>query len=94
MTKIALITGSSRGLGKSSGLNLAKKGVDVIVTYHRNAEEAKNVVAESVLARLSLVVGNTFPNSSGSRFDKDSFSGLALTLLVIVHRLLLLLLSI
>jgi NAD(P)-dependent dehydrogenase (short-subunit alcohol dehydrogenase family) len=46
MIKIALVTGSSRGLGKSTALNLAKKGVDVIVTYHRNAEEAKNVVAE------------------------------------------------
>ena len=46
MTKIALVTGSSRGLGKSTALHLAKKGVDVIVTYHRNAEEAKNVVAE------------------------------------------------
>lgn len=46
MTKIALVTGSSRGLGKSTALNLAKKGVAVIVTYHRNAEEAKNVVAE------------------------------------------------
>jgi NAD(P)-dependent dehydrogenase (short-subunit alcohol dehydrogenase family) len=44
--KIALITGSSRGLGKSTALNLAKKGVDAIVTYHRNAEEAANVVAE------------------------------------------------
>lgn len=46
MTKIALVTGASRGLGKSTALNLAKKGVDVIVTYHRNAEFAKNVVAE------------------------------------------------
>lgn len=46
MTKIALVTGSSRGLGKSTALNLAKKGVDVIVTYHRNAEEAAKVVAE------------------------------------------------
>jgi NAD(P)-dependent dehydrogenase (short-subunit alcohol dehydrogenase family) len=44
--KIALITGSSRGLGKSTALNLAKKGVDTIVTYHRNGEEAANVVAE------------------------------------------------
>jgi NAD(P)-dependent dehydrogenase (short-subunit alcohol dehydrogenase family) len=46
MNKIALITGSSRGLGKSTALNLAKKGVDVIVTYHSNAEEAAKVVAE------------------------------------------------
>jgi NAD(P)-dependent dehydrogenase (short-subunit alcohol dehydrogenase family) len=27
-SKIALVTGSSRGLGKSTALNLAKKGVD------------------------------------------------------------------
>lgn len=46
MTKIALVTGSSRGLGKSTALNLVKKGIDIIVTYHRNIEEAKNVVAE------------------------------------------------
>jgi NAD(P)-dependent dehydrogenase (short-subunit alcohol dehydrogenase family) len=44
--KISLVTGSSRGLGKSTALNLAKKGVDVIVTYHSNAEEAAKVVAE------------------------------------------------
>jgi NAD(P)-dependent dehydrogenase (short-subunit alcohol dehydrogenase family) len=46
MRKIALVTGSSRGLGKSSAINLAKKGVDTIVTYHSNGEEAKKVVAE------------------------------------------------
>jgi NAD(P)-dependent dehydrogenase (short-subunit alcohol dehydrogenase family) len=46
MSKIAVITGSSRGLGKSTALHLAKKGVDVIVTYHSNANEAANVVAQ------------------------------------------------
>ncbi|MDX2232569.1 MAG: SDR family NAD(P)-dependent oxidoreductase [Leptolyngbyaceae cyanobacterium bins.349] len=35
-TKIALVTGSSRGLGKNTALALAKKGVDVIVTYRNN----------------------------------------------------------
>jgi NAD(P)-dependent dehydrogenase (short-subunit alcohol dehydrogenase family) len=46
MSKIAVVTGSSRGLGKSTALHLAKKGVDVIVTYYSNAEEAANVVSE------------------------------------------------
>jgi NAD(P)-dependent dehydrogenase (short-subunit alcohol dehydrogenase family) len=46
INKIAVVTGSSRGLGKSTALNLATKGVDVIVTYHSNAEEAAKVVAE------------------------------------------------
>lgn len=45
MTKIALVTGSSRGLGKSTALNLAKKKVDVIVTYRSSEAEAKSVVA-------------------------------------------------
>jgi NAD(P)-dependent dehydrogenase (short-subunit alcohol dehydrogenase family) len=43
--KIALVTGSSRGLGKNTALALARKGVDVIVTYHRNKEEAEAVVS-------------------------------------------------
>ncbi len=67
MTKIALVTGSSRGLGKSTALNLAKKGVDVIVTYYRNAESAKNVVAKieqlgakAVALQLDTVDTKTF----------------------------------
>lgn len=44
--KIALVTGSSRGLGKSTVLTLARKGVDVIVTYHSNQEEANKVVSK------------------------------------------------
>lgn len=44
-TKIALVTGSSRGLGKNTALALARKGVDVLVTYHRNEKEANSVVS-------------------------------------------------
>lgn len=44
-TKIALVTGASRGLGKNTALTLARKGVGVIVTYHSSDEEAKNVVS-------------------------------------------------
>ncbi|NQE32734.1 SDR family NAD(P)-dependent oxidoreductase [Microcoleus asticus] len=43
--KIALVTGASRGLGKNTALTLAKKGVDVIVTYNNSDEDAKNVVS-------------------------------------------------
>ncbi|MGV0996689.1 SDR family NAD(P)-dependent oxidoreductase [Empedobacter falsenii] len=44
--KIALVTGGSRGLGKNMALSLAKKGVDVVLTYNSNKEEADKVVAE------------------------------------------------
>src|ERR1700733_1987286 len=43
--KIALITGGSRGLGKNMAIALAKKGIDIILTYNSNKEEAGNVVA-------------------------------------------------
>lgn len=43
--RIALVTGSSRGLGKNTALALAKKGVGVIVTYNSSLDEAKNVVS-------------------------------------------------
>ncbi len=43
---IALITGGSRGLGKSMALQLAEKGVDVIITYRERALEADAVVQE------------------------------------------------
>lgn len=45
-TKIALITGGSRGLGRNTALHLARKGVDVIVTYRSGRAEAEGVVAE------------------------------------------------
>jgi NAD(P)-dependent dehydrogenase (short-subunit alcohol dehydrogenase family) len=45
-SKIALVTGGSRGLGKDMAQNLAKKGLDVIVTYHSQQAEAEGVVAE------------------------------------------------
>ena len=44
--KIALVTGGSRGLGKSTILHLAEKGVDGILTYHSRRDEAQKVVAE------------------------------------------------
>ncbi|WP_370901450.1 SDR family NAD(P)-dependent oxidoreductase [Chryseobacterium gossypii] len=45
-TKIALITGGSRGLGKNSALKIARNGLDVIITYRSNKEEAEAVVNE------------------------------------------------
>ena len=44
--KIALVTGGSRGLGKNMSLALAKKGIDVILTYNSNKEAAVKVVSE------------------------------------------------
>jgi enoyl-[acyl-carrier protein] reductase III len=44
--KIALITGSSRGIGRAIALRLASEGARVVVNYRRNTEEAEKVVSE------------------------------------------------
>jgi NAD(P)-dependent dehydrogenase (short-subunit alcohol dehydrogenase family) len=44
--KIALVTGGSRGLGRNMAMAIAKKGIDVMLTYHTNKEAADEVVAE------------------------------------------------
>jgi len=47
---IALVTGGSRGLGRSMALHLADRGVDVILTY-RGREDAAREVAQAISAR-------------------------------------------
>ncbi|MGO1002216.1 SDR family NAD(P)-dependent oxidoreductase [Lysobacter sp. CA196] len=46
MSKIALVTGASRGLGRNTALNIARHGGDVVLTYQRRSEDAAAVVAE------------------------------------------------
>ncbi|WP_266366797.1 SDR family NAD(P)-dependent oxidoreductase [Tellurirhabdus rosea] len=63
-SKIALVTGGSRGLGKDMALSLAGKGLDVVLTYHSKQEEAEQVVSEiqalgRQAAALRLDVGVT-----------------------------------
>jgi NAD(P)-dependent dehydrogenase (short-subunit alcohol dehydrogenase family) len=43
-TRIAIVTGGSRGLGRNTVLSLAKRGVDSIFTYNSNRAAAENVV--------------------------------------------------
>lgn len=45
-SKIALITGGSRGLGKEMALRIAEKGLDVVLTYNSKQDEAQAVVQE------------------------------------------------
>jgi NAD(P)-dependent dehydrogenase (short-subunit alcohol dehydrogenase family) len=46
LIQIALVTGASRGLGRSTALSIARCGGDVILTYQSRAEDAQAVVSE------------------------------------------------
>ena len=43
-SKIAIITGGSRGLGRSTVLSLTERGIDSIFTFNSNRAEAEKVV--------------------------------------------------
>jgi len=55
--KIALVTGSGRGIGRSIALDLAHAGADVVVNFFRNREPAEETAEKiAALGRRSLVV--------------------------------------
>jgi enoyl-[acyl-carrier protein] reductase III len=43
--KVALVTGSSRGIGKACALRLAEAGADIVVNYVTSSREAEEVAA-------------------------------------------------
>ena len=54
-SKIALITGSSRGIGAATALKLAAMGYGICVNYRRDAEAAHAVVAEAKKKGVSAI---------------------------------------
>jgi len=86
-SKIALVTGGSRGLGRDMALNIARKGMNVVLTYNSKKDEASAVVAEieklgQKAAALQLNVGDiirfdtfisNFKNVLSSTFNTEKF---------------------
>lgn len=66
--RIALITGGSRGLGRSMALQLARRGSDILLTYHHKEAEAAEVVRQ-IEASGRRAVALRFDAADSSRFD-------------------------
>ena len=45
-TKVAIIAGGGRDIGRACAIDLAKKGVNIVLTYHSSSETALSAVAE------------------------------------------------
>lgn len=68
MTRISLVTGANRGLGRNTALSIARRGGDVIVAYRGNEAQADGVVAEiralgrkAVALQLDMAQSASFP---------------------------------
>jgi NAD(P)-dependent dehydrogenase (short-subunit alcohol dehydrogenase family) len=44
--KVAIITGASRGLGRTTAVNLARRAVDIIFTYRARQDDANSLIRE------------------------------------------------
>ncbi|WP_418459180.1 SDR family NAD(P)-dependent oxidoreductase [Brucella intermedia] len=69
-TKLALVTGGSRGLGRSTVLNLAQRGVNSIFTYNSAEEDAKAVAALAEAAGAKVIA---LKLDTGDSTSFDSF---------------------
>ena len=72
-TRIALVTGASRGLGRNTALKLAQQGVDIILTYKGSESEAHAVVRQiealgqrAVALQLDVADSRSFGAFAGS----------------------------
>ena len=73
--RIAVITGGSRGLGRSMVLALARQGSDVVLTYRQRRDEAQAVVAEvEALGRKAVALPLDVGVSSGMSAHFQAFA--------------------
>jgi NAD(P)-dependent dehydrogenase (short-subunit alcohol dehydrogenase family) len=87
-TPIALVTGGNRGLGKNMALSLARRGVDVILTFRNNQAEAADVISQieklgrrAVALQLDVGITSSFGKfaaqvreSLRNRWQRDRFN--------------------
>jgi len=75
-SRVALVTGAARGIGRAIALELARDGVDVVLNYHTSAEPAEQVLREiEGLGRQGVLVpGNVADHGDVDRIVAGALS--------------------
>ncbi len=70
--KVAIITGSSRGIGKATALLFAKEGANIVVNYKSNKKEAEKVVQIIGRTNALLVQADVSKESNVKRLVSET----------------------
>jgi glucose 1-dehydrogenase len=66
--KVAVVTGSSRGIGRGIALRFAREGMDVVINYAHSKDAAEQVLAEvTAMGRRGLVIQADLRSASECR---------------------------
>ena len=78
VSKVAVVTGSARGLGRAIVLALAKHGFTVVVHYRKSKDEAKKVLADvgKISPKSMLVSGDLTKEEDVDRTFREIFARL------------------
>ena len=57
MSKVALITGASRGIGRAEAERFAREGYQVVANYHSSAQQAQQLAEEMAQQELGKLTG-------------------------------------
>src|SRR5215470_11340461 len=68
--KVAIVTGGSNGIGRSTALELGKRGIGVILTYHSDQNGAEDVIREIEQSTEVRAVGLKLDLSQKATFEE------------------------
>lgn len=76
--KVALVTGSSQGIGRATAIRLAQSGAEVIINYRGNADAAKEarLVVESLGRRCVAIQADVSQEEDVTRLFAEGSSAL------------------